>query len=380
MARRPFALLLIVAAIVLSGCWDRIEVNDLAVVSLVGIDQAEQGIRVTVNIVAPKQAGTGGGGGGAPGQATGFVVYSSEGSTTLEALRRMQLSLPRRLFFGHARALVLGREFAQAGIRPAIDFWSRHPESRLLMRMMVAENQAEELLRAAPKLEKLLSEALRETINLSGRSRTMLRDIIPELRNGGNPVMPTIRVVLGPDGQQDVIVSGSAVFDGDRLIGYLGAGEMVWLKWIQGNADRAVVSVNAGRHKASFQLLRAGSFVRPEHVNGRLQIRIWASAEARLMENSADLDVQKAGVLPLLRQTLEDQVRRQITRLVRRSQEEIRRDFLGMGDAVHRWFPAQWERTLKARWVQVYPEIPVVVDVSVPILSTGAHSRSLVEP
>ena len=51
---RPALIVALVLSLVLGGCWDRIEVNDLAIVQGVALDRASEGmIEVTVSIAAP---------------------------------------------------------------------------------------------------------------------------------------------------------------------------------------------------------------------------------------------------------------------------------------------------------------------------------------
>ncbi|HWI63674.1 MAG TPA: Ger(x)C family spore germination protein [Symbiobacteriaceae bacterium] len=375
MSAGRLAAVLILIAVGLSGCWDRVEVNDLAVITLVGIDRADEGVRLTVAVMAPKQPATGGGAGG-PGRATSYVVYTDTGTTVMDAVRRIQLAVPRRLFWGHTRVLVLGRDFARDGIRPAIDFWSRHREPRLLMHVAVAEGEAGELLRARPKLEQLLSEALRETINLRGFLRTRLRDLVIDLRTGGHPVLSLARLDPAGDGQQDVRIAGVALLRGDRLAGTLSDEEATGLEWVLGEVNRAVTTVGMPGGMVSFELVRARSLILPRIEQGRLRVQIQAEAQAKLRENTTGLDVGKEENLLRLRQELEKQITQKITEVVRLAQKEYRTDFLRLGDAVHRFMPVLWEQRLKQDWDRQFAELPVTVTVSVPIRETGATMKS----
>ena len=57
-----------VSTILLSGCWDRVEVNDLSIVTAAAFDKTEDNqIELTLQLFAPKSLSSGGGQGGGGG-------------------------------------------------------------------------------------------------------------------------------------------------------------------------------------------------------------------------------------------------------------------------------------------------------------------------
>src|SRR4051812_18944723 len=99
--------LLVTIPFLLTGCWSRVEVNDLAIVSMMAIDQAEDGnLRLWLHVVVPAKAGgppgaSPGGGGGLP-----FITLSATGRSILEASKQIQIQTSRRLFWAHMRVIL----------------------------------------------------------------------------------------------------------------------------------------------------------------------------------------------------------------------------------------------------------------------------------
>src|SRR5690606_11923262 len=95
---RPALIVALVLSLVLGGCWDRIEVNDLAIVQGVALDRASGGmIEVTVSVAVPARItppGATGGGGQTGPPATN---QSATGRTVSEAFNSLQNNLSRRL-------------------------------------------------------------------------------------------------------------------------------------------------------------------------------------------------------------------------------------------------------------------------------------------
>ncbi|WP_231571157.1 Ger(x)C family spore germination protein [Gordoniibacillus kamchatkensis] len=177
--RRTQARLLLVfvlAVPLLSGCWDRQEIEQRAVVLGVGIDVASEqtvnknegevshlrgsfpepetgNIRVTMQIAVPGRiplgpgvSGSGGGGGGAGGQNTVWVV-DGFGQTINDALNNMQQSVALPLFYGHLRVIVISEAVAKKGIQNLNDFLRRNPEIRRMTWMVVSRGKAAEVMR-----------------------------------------------------------------------------------------------------------------------------------------------------------------------------------------------------------------------------------------
>lgn len=118
----------LVLALLLTGCWNRTELNEIGLISALGIDRSEEGWIVTYQFINPSaiSAGTGGaskaGGGESP-----VHVFSSEGPTLREAIDVSYTESPRRLYFPHADVLVLGKEAARKSITDVIDFTGEIP-------------------------------------------------------------------------------------------------------------------------------------------------------------------------------------------------------------------------------------------------------------
>jgi spore germination protein KC len=112
----------------LTGCWDRVELNDVALIRGIGLDQKEDNrIEVTVEIAIPQiQSGSEGGGGSGGGGQT--LIRTGQGVTIADALEQLTKRIPRKVFWGNSEVIVIGEKLAEEGIRDQIDFFIRHPE------------------------------------------------------------------------------------------------------------------------------------------------------------------------------------------------------------------------------------------------------------
>lgn len=383
MTRYIQLLLLLLLTLPLTGCWDRLEINDMAIVDVVGIDKAPKGLRLTISVIVPERAApgnqTGGGGGGDGNKGTGSVIiFDAEGESVMDAAIRIQERLSRRLFWAHARVLAIGEEYARAGVRPALDFWSRHPEPRLRMKIVITPGKAAEFVQGRPALEHLLSEAVRETINLRLQSDVNINQFVNRLRSTTEePFAPRVTLYKRPSGH-DALVRGTALFRDDRLIGWLTDKETRGLLWLRGEVRTSVTTIDIpSGGRLSMKIIRSKTELKPYFKAGKLHVKTMVDVEDDIYESSAPIDLGKVEIVSTVQGMMEQEIKGRIESTLTKLQKEFGVDAIGFGDAVYRAAPRLWEGGLKHRWAQAFRELEIEVEVTARVKRTGELAAPL---
>ena len=128
-------LLLLSLIFLLSGCWDKRELNELAITMALGIDKSEDGYKVTAQVAVPAELSAKGG----PGHSQ-IVLFQATGKTVEDALRKLTKEAPRIIYPGHLQMLVFGESLAKEGIGKPLDFMSRNWEVRADYYVVVAKD------------------------------------------------------------------------------------------------------------------------------------------------------------------------------------------------------------------------------------------------
>lgn len=369
----------LVFTLLLTGCWDRTEVNDLAIIKAVAVDKTESGLLLTMRVFSPKKGKTGGSENGMMTE-----LFAAEGSSIAVAARNLQRKLSRRLFWAHAGPLIIGEELAREGVLSVIDFWSRFSEPRLSTYVIIAPGEAQDLIKATPTLERILSEALREIINMNHAVPTRMRDFLGALRTAGdNPVAPRFERVPAVTGapETEVRATGTAVFRQDRLVGWMDPEETTGLLFLRDNLQSALIPVRLpGDRTATVRIIRSNTVTRAYSERGRLHISILVRPEGDVLDSSADLDLGKPEVVALFQSQLATTIRRAMHKAAGKAQQELGADVLRFGDAFRRDLPLRWDDGLKDRWEREFPKVQVEVAVRARIRRTGAHGAPLGQP
>lgn len=388
MISRIALALSLAAMLFLTGCWDRMEINDLAIISMMAMDRTEEGdIQIWLQVVIPARVGggmggTGGGGGGGGGQMHAFITLSSRGRTVLEASKKIQVELPRRLLWAHMRVILVGERLARAGVRPALDFPARHPQVRLNSYFLVVQGSVEEIMAAQVDLEKLPAEYLREISRSRIGPVVKLNEFAQLLAARGVDPIAGVAVLVPPPGgavagQRPALkLGGAALFREDRLVEFLDERVTRGLLWLRGEVHRGVITVTVPE---------APGFVSVEWVSSNVRRRVWmeggrivlyvqAKTEGDITEDTIGLDLSDPRMLVMVNAQLNKAIRERIEAALVRMRE-LNVDSAGFGEVVHEQLPAVWQRVEKKWLREEFREAKIVIEVDAEVRRTGLSSK-----
>jgi spore germination protein KC len=355
--------------ILLSGCWDRTEVNDLALIVGLGIDQTKNGkIRLTVEIVVPKSVGGGGqmmGGGGAGGGET--IIKSGTGVTVADAISNLQEKLSRRVFWGHTKVIVFGEKAAKAGIRQHLDFLSRNPEARLRSNVLVNKGTAKSVLELVPPIEQSSSEVLRELSESQLLLRVTVKDVLQMLSGDtGAAALPMVKIKPPEKGKQEqqtvAFIQRTAIFKKDKMIGDIDDQLTRGVLWLRNEIKEANITITPKGEKGNITatLIRAHTELIPKYEKGKWKMIVKATAEDDIILNGTKLDLLNPKYTKMIEKELENEMNKRIRNTLKKVQKEMKADIFGFADIFHRKYPREWNR-VKNRWEEIFPTVEVVV-------------------
>ncbi|MBX6395287.1 MAG: Ger(x)C family spore germination protein [Alicyclobacillaceae bacterium] len=372
----------LLGATVLSGCWDRVEVSDLAILVGLGIDQTPEGIEVTAQVINATQSGKQMGSGkqdGSQDKEQPFLNYRERGATLQEAIHRFYRLIPRRLFVSHNTVVVFGRQFAEQGFQRALDYLERDRNFRRSQLFLVTSGSARDLLSEKTGLERLTARGLRKMVDLqtntSGSEVSIELRVMNELLNpSGCPTMAWV----DPDGNTPR-VKGLGLFRGDRLVDLLPFRDARGLLWILGKAQRAQVSVpcphgqSSGKEqKISVSLLSTAVDIDPEPgpAGPIFRVRLRGDGEVHTLCPGETLSPAS---MHRWSQLVEQEIQREMERTVERLKEK-NVDAAQFGTRIFRKDPAWWRRIAR-QWPDLFQTCQVQYDVHIHLLRAGMISH-----
>lgn len=367
-------------AMLLTGCWDRTEVNDIAIVLASGIDKEKDGYRVSILVPLPGNMGGASGGGGGSGGNRPYTIDSETGRTIREAYNKLQSRLSRRLFSGHRKVLLIGEEAAKAGLAEMMDIAGRVPENRLTSYIAVTKGKAFEVLNAAPKLERFSTEALRELLKSDATISIQVKDVVLEMSGEGqDALLPYVEVVKteGSDKpNEELQITGFAYTSEGRVSGIAKGDAAIGIRWLKNSFKPYMETVEVDGGLVSVTFRRGQSSIKPYIADGNIHYRIKIEGEGTIMEAPDGRDYENRNNVALLERQLENKIRDQLQTagdIIRMK----RTDIPGFGALLSRTFPDRWRSDWGRNWSSDIRHIQFSVQASVNVNRTGMFSKNV---
>ncbi len=372
----------ILLIVTLTGCWSRHELDTLAVVLGIGIDKLmESGkVQITAQVVKPGEIKTPSGEAGSGTEAFWNIIGT--GDTIFSTLRNMTNKSSRKLFFPHNQLLIFGKSTAEEGIQKYIDFFIRDSEPRMNVWVLISQGTAKEILDVKSELEKVPANNISNLIEGHAAATSQIRavklkDLVIGLMSRTTAsTIPFIKIVK--DGDKKVaMISGTAVFKGDKLVGSMDKIEGRGLLWVLGNVKTGIIDVeDSNNDKVSLEIMRASSKIMPELNNNKISIKVNINEEGNIAEQTGPKNLAELREVALLEEKKAEVIRREVMAAVRKAQE-LDSDVFGFGDAIHKKYPEQWKK-LEDDWDEVFKDIQVEVYVEAKLRLMGRISKPTV--
>ncbi|MFD2371555.1 Ger(x)C family spore germination protein [Brevibacillus sp. GCM10020057] len=366
-ARCHLAILL--CSLILCGCWDRIEVNDVAIVTAAAIDKAEdQELELSIQVFIPRALG--GGGLQGTGMKSLTIVRSARGVTIADAMSKIQMKIPRLIFWGHCKVYIYGEEIAKKGIADLVDYLARHPQPRNRAFMYVSKGRAVDVLLSNPKLERDSAETIRELSGLHVGMEVTLIELMKMLKSPSKAaILPIIDLVPTPGSSQQTSrtpnLFGSAIFKEGKMIGQLSERATRGVMWVRNEIDSTTVTVKAKKGKGFVSLLpiREVTELVPSIEKGKWKMTVKAESEGFLIQNGTNLNLSNPDLLHLMQVALRKDIEARMRGTFHLLQHDMKTDVFGFATAFRRKYPKEFAQ-VKDRWDEVFPTIDVDLQIT----------------
>jgi len=363
--------------VLLSGCWDRIEINDLAIVLATGIDYEEGKVQLTSQIFVPRKAGGGdsSGSGGSPSGVT--MIRTAEGRTIAEALNRLQRKVPRNMFWGHCEVIIISEQAGKRGIREYIDFFLRYPQFREHAYVFSSEKAAKDILALLDPLERSSAESLREMANLKLGTRVTALELAKSIEGPSSSAILSRMLVLPPEPDQDKLtttpyVKGLSLYNKDRYVKTVKEPMSVGVLLLAKELNNIIMPVEFKPLEGSFsiRLIEIKTALKPRIVNQHWSMKVDIQTNGEVVLNTTDANLTDPAVLTKLEQEWSAKLTSLAYDAIDLSQKELRSDFFKFAVEFRRYYPKQWKKQEK-NWETLYPELDVEVKVDAHVVRTG---------
>lgn len=366
-----------------TGCWNRRELPNLAIVVGVGLDKVEDQkvadkLEITAQIVRTSGMLTQEKGGG--GNTEAFWNAKNTGNSIFETMRDFTHQTSRKLYFPHNQVIIFGRELAKDGIQEYLDFFVRDQETRFGVWVLVADDKASDILDVKPNLEKIpainLEHMLEAQKATSQTTAVKLNEFMNRILSKTTAPIAAIVKISGQGSERKLIVTGTAVFKDNKLIGELNETETRGLLWVINEVKSGIITVECPESDGNVELeiIRAKSKVTPEISEDKVNFKVEIEEESNIGSQACPDNLEAPEAIEKLEKSqnaaIESEVRAALSKA-----RKLNADIFGFGDILHQKLPSQWKEQVN-NWDEVFPALEVELSVDGKVSRPGLSKKT----
>jgi spore germination protein KC len=372
--KRCFAIIL--CFLLLTGCWDRRELNEIGLVLAVAVDKdtLTNEFIISCEVARPNVLKKDGGDGGkAP-----VEIYTAKGSTLLDAVRNISKKLDRKSYFAHNKVIIISEKLAKDGVSPILDVFVRDSEIRLLVWVIIAKDtEARQLLGKHRGLDQIqafyLNDMIRKQWVTSEVQVLNLLDFYKKLlKNGVNPTTGAMGIVKEFD-TADIKLVGSAAFDKDKLIGYLDYTETRGLNWITDKVKGGIINISGIKNKdelIAIEIKRASSKIIPRINDGKISFTIEIDLFGDIGEIQDATDILELELLSKIEKETKRVIEYEVKTVIDKAKNDLHSDIFGFGNTLYKYYPKDWEK-IKNNWNTLFNSVSYELKIDVHLRRSG---------
>ncbi|WP_461205611.1 Ger(x)C family spore germination protein [Clostridium sp. DL1XJH146] len=385
--KRSLLILMIFMLSFATGCWNKKELNELGIVGAIAIDEEEDKVKLSYEIMEPKSINT-------KGTDQENVSYlQSEGASILDAIRNATLKFDKKLYWPHTNVLFFNEKAAYKGLAQYLDIVNRDHEFRRYINLTITKGSpAYEVMginSGKEGIPSLFIEKLYENniYNGKGVSVKIIDFLKAYYAEGIEPVVGVIEVVKRSDDKLKIdekknekyipSIEGAAVLRDDKLVGFLDGIETRAFNLITGKLKSGVIVSKSPDRKGinSVEIIKAQSKmnieIKDEVYYGYVDIEI----SGVIGEETGEEDISNIRAISQIERNTSDIIKKEVEDCIKIVQG-YKTDIFGFGQLIHRKYPENWSE-IKNEWNEDFSNLEIEVTVKTNIEKSGVSNSQL---
>ncbi len=373
--KRAISMIIILSMLFATGCWDRIELNDLGIELGWGLDQApNEQVETSAQVVIPSKMKAEGGGGGKP-----YFVVSGIGKTTLDATQNMQARLSRKVLRSHRRIMLIGEPLARQGVKKVLDTYVRDPQVRMRTDVMVTKNStAKKFLEIPYPLENIPAlGAVKEHTAMGGfGSLVLLNFLIDASTPGSCPTLPIVEAVTEGIDQGETkgfAYAGRAIFNQDlKMVGSVDKKEAILMFWVKSTNKYLEYAsfIPKGNGEVTVDVIKPKGKIEPILTGNQIKFHVVLTGHGIIRSANTNMDLRNRKNLKVVENVISRDISKDVLQVITKVQKEYGTDVFGFGEAIHRKYPYRWKR-MKQNWDKTFRTANISVETRLNIERIG---------
>ncbi|WP_188455076.1 Ger(x)C family spore germination protein [Virgibacillus oceani] len=370
----------------LTGCWDQVDIEERGFIIGSAVDMmgkkenGEYELRLTNQFVIPSTLGAPTQGGG---DSDAFTNISATGESMFAISREMAQLTSRSPYWEHLKIIIVSKEIAETKnlFAKIMDIFLRNPSMRRSIKVIVADEDAKNVLDVKPTNEKLPALYIESVMENSFKTASALEpvrvgQVHAYLLNQNSYVIP--KITTSGEGIQ---YEGAAVFHGydNKMVGMLDGEETKGLNLLTGNAKEGAINIELDDNILTYELedVKSNLSIDTKDKNN-IHISVKVKVEGSIAETFGTENIIKKKTLDEVEKQVKDELEKIINHTIKKAQTELNADIFGIGDMIKERHYDLWQQ-IKNEWdhgESYFAKSTFHVAVNAEVRATGSSDQT----
>lgn len=361
--------------LLLTGCWDMKDIQDITYVSSIGVDYVDLEYVVYVQMLDFTTIAKADG--GKSQEDLPIWVGTGRGETMPAAITDLYRSSNLRVYFGQMDSLVLHENVLKGGKVGAVhEMIDRYYEMRYTPWVFGTKENIEEMFGVQPLFHLSQAMTLLHQPNEIYRQYSLLppktvRELIKDTHEPARTMMlPSLSIdkaswVKGDDPHAVLSINGVFLLNQETYAGWLSTEEIPGIPWVISETSRNLLQINSGHEFLASMFLESPKIqIKHRHENGKPVFDYKLKLQGYVNENPKQLSEAE------IEQRAAKEVERQIREVYEKGRK-IDADLLGLWDELYRRHHQEFRKLRERGQMKLESDTLGKIDVKVQITNSG---------
>lgn len=379
-------ILLSVAAVFLSPL-DKHELNELSFSFAMGVDHADDGYEVSLQLINPAAVA-----GKSQVPNSPYVVYKAAGKTIDTALERISVNISRYNYLKQIEVILLSETIAREGkAKDVYDYILQSAQIPSDAHLVIARDvSASELLKIYSPIEGFSAFEIENILQKLGRDIpvTATEIKVDEIKEGKDIAMPFIKVEgdlksgkekgnFETTSPAHIAYGGLALFKEDKLSVFLDYRDAAIITILQGGESGFSIEASCPKDENNLFTFRVlGNLAREKKVEtyeDRYIFHYNVRLSGDISQIKCNVDLEKPHDIQLLEKQIEKTIQNHVQDLLAIAQEN-EMDPLGLGLIMMEKSPGTWKK-LKSDWPAPIKNTEIKLKTKIKVQNIGHYKK-----
>ncbi|MCX7904049.1 MAG: Ger(x)C family spore germination protein [Caloramator sp.] len=331
-------IILLLVPLILMGCWDKTEIEDIMFIYSIAVDKVEdkqndapqkpfyefQNQNLEVTFLVPNPAKIQG------GESDVLEEITVKTQSLPEAIGMIRKKQNREPFFGHEKLLILGEKLLKddKSLKCVLDWIDRDPKKNRSA-FVVATKNVSDLIKVSPRLEKLLPSYVIGILKNEAKVATMvsvsLNEFLGGIKSSGMAMLPIINRQ-----KDEIVVKNVALIKDSKYVGELDDRYIRGYSIISNKLHEGKKLFMFKREVLSYNITSSEAKIKLDEENGRLVFNVDVEMEGDVEDYIMNEDILKSDIIKELQENISKQFEIELKEVVRHFQQDIGYDYLNL--------------------------------------------------